>query len=352
MADGVTIAVDAMGGDFAPKAAIEGALMAVLDDGARVILVGDDEVIAHERRRLGDSGWLTEGRLVVEPASEVVAMDEPAVAVRSKRQASVRVCARLVREGRARAMVTAGHTGAAMIAAKTVIGTAPGVDRPALAAIFPSVGGKTVVLDVGANLDAKVRHLRQFAVMGHFYAQEMVGNPEPRIGLLSVGEEEGKGTDRLRKVYQVLKKTGLNFVGNVEGHDIFSGTVDVVVCDGFVGNAVLKGSEALARYVAGVLREELEGTVRSRLASLAAAPALRRFRDRVDFSEYGAAPLLGVRGGCFVGHGSSSATAIRNAVRRALEFSDLDVDAKIEERVADLHLQEARIFGDTAGEPS
>jgi len=242
-------------------------------------------------------------------------------------------------------MVTAGNTGAAMIAAKMVIGTVSGVDRPALAAVLPNRQGRTVLLDVGANVDTKPVHLREFAVMGHFYAQEVIGTPSPRIGLMSIGEEEGKGTDLTREVFKVLKTTGLNFVGNVEGGDLFKGTVDVIVCDGFVGNVVLKSSEALAEFILRMLREEIAGSPRGKLGYQLARPAFDRFRERTDYSEYGAAPLLGLNGGCFIGHGRSNARAIHNAIRRATEFSNARLDRKISDKLAELHSQEERLLG-------
>lgn len=330
------IAVDAMGGDFSPRSAVEGCFQAAVDDGTEIILVGDPERLEAELQKLGDH----QGRLSIEPASEVVAMEEKAVAVRHKRQASVRVAARLVKEGRARAMVTAGHTGAALIAAKTVIGAIPGVDRPALAAVFPNRRGQTVVLDVGANVGARTSHLRQFAVMGHFYAQEILRTPAPRIGLMSVGEEAGKGTELTRQVFKVLEQTGLNFVGNVEGSDVFRGTVDVIVCDGFVGNVVLKTAESLVGYLLSVLRHEMGGTLRARFGYMLARDAFSDIARRTDWSEYGAAPLLGLRGGCFIGHGRSNAKAITNAVRRAVEFCAADLHNKIGSKVVELHAQE------------
>ncbi|RMH20412.1 MAG: phosphate acyltransferase PlsX [Acidobacteria bacterium] len=342
----IVVAVDAMGGDFAPRSAVTGAWNAV-NAGARAILVGDRDRIRAELRRLAPEDAVAElgDRLAIEHAEEVVAMEEPPAMVAKKRRSSLRICARLVREGRAQALVTAGNTGAAMIAAKTVIGAIPGVDRPALAGVFPTRQGRTVVLDVGANLNAKVRHLRQFAVMGHFYAQEIIGTPAPRIGLMSVGEEESKGTDLLREVYRVLQTTGLNFVGNVEGRDLFRGTVDVIVCDGFVGNVMLKSSESLVLFVERLLQHELRRGLRTRLGAWLARPAFERFRQRLDWSEYGAAPLLGVRGGCFIGHGRSGAKAVRNAIRGAMEFCAAQLHVKIERKVAELHAQEERLLG-------
>jgi len=336
------IAVDAMGGDFAPRAAVAGALEVAKEDGLHLLLVGDRRRIGQELDRLGGP----DGRIEVVHASEVVGMDEPAITpIRKKRHSSLRVCAELVKEGRARAMVTAGNTGAAMIAAKMVMGTIPGVDRPALAAILPNaVGRRTVLLDVGANVDAKPAYLRQFAVMGHFYAQEVMGSVAPRIGLMSIGEEEGKGSELTREVYKVLETTGLNFVGNVEGRDLFSGAVDVIVTDGFVGNVVLKSAEALADLMGQMLREEMGRSSRTRMAYLFAKPGFDRFRRRVDYREYGAAPLLGVRGGCFIAHGRSGTKALKSAVRRAREFVAADLDHEIREKVAELHSQEEKLL--------
>jgi glycerol-3-phosphate acyltransferase PlsX len=336
------IAVDAMGGDFAPRSAVEGAFRAAAEDGASVLLVGDRARVETELRRHGDHG----GRIEVVHAEEVVGMDEPAITpIRKKRRSSIRLCSELVKDGRAQALVTAGNTGAAMISAKMVIGTVTGVDRPALAAVLPNQTGKTVLLDVGANVDVKPFHLREFAVMGHFYAQEVIGTPAPRIGLMSIGEEESKGTDLTREVFKVLKTTGLNFVGNVEGRDVFNGTVDVIVCDGFVGNVVLKSAEALAEFILKMLRTEIEASPRARMGYLMAKPAFDRFRQRTDYSEYGAAPLLGINGGCFIGHGRSNARAVQNAIRRAVEFSTAQLDRKIRDKIAELHSQEERLLG-------
>ncbi|MFL6264388.1 MAG: phosphate acyltransferase PlsX [Thermoanaerobaculia bacterium] len=336
------IAVDAMGGDFAPQSAVEGAFRAAREDGSSILLVGDRARVEAELRRLGPP----DGRIEVVHAEEVVGMDEPAITpIRKKRRSSLRLCAELVNEGRAQAMVTAGNTGAAMIAAKMVIGTVSGVDRPALAAVLPNRTGRTVLLDVGANVDSKPVHLREFAVMGHFYAQEVIGTPSPRIGLLSIGEEEGKGTDLTREVFKGLKTTGLNFVGNVEGGGLFDGSVDVLVCDGFVGNVVLKSAEGLAEFILRMLREEISASPRGKLGYQLAKPAFDRFRERTDYSEYGAAPLLGLNGGCFIGHGRSNARAIQNAIRRATELANVRLDRKISDKIAELHRQEERLLG-------
>jgi phosphate acyltransferase len=339
------IAVDAMGGDHAPHSMVAGAVRAAAE-GARIILVGDRSRIEPELERLARSRGADPGdRIEIEHTSEFVAMEERAVAVRQKRNASIRVCARLVKEGRARAVVTAGHTGAAMIAAKTVIGAIPGVDRPALAAIFPNRKGRTIVLDVGANVDARTAHLRQFAVMGHSYAQHVFATASPRVGLMSVGEEEGKGTKFIREAFRVLQDAGLNFVGNVEGRDVYSGAVDVIVCDGFVGNVMLKSSEALAGLLESLIREAMGRTWRSRLGYLLARNALGEMRQKTHWSETGAVPLLGVRGGFFIGHGRSTARAVKNAIRRAVEFCEADLHDKIHDKVAELHTREEQLLG-------
>ena len=331
-----------MGGDHAPRSAVEGACRAAVE-GVRIVLVGDRSRLEPELGRLGTEAG--RGRLAIEHASQAVAMEERALAVRQKRDASIRVCARLVREGRAQAMVSAGNTGAAMIAAKTMIGSLPGVDRPALAAIFPRRGGRTVVLDVGANVTAKAGHLRQFAVMGHLYAQEVLGTHSPRVGLLSVGEEEGKGTELAREAFKILQTTDLNFVGNVEGGDVFAGAVDVVVCDGFVGNVMLKSGESLAGYLGSLMRESLQRSWRSRLGYVLAKPAFDEYRQRTHWSEYGAVPLLGLRAGVFIAHGRSDAPTIRNAVRRAVEFCAADLHHKIRQKLAELPAQEGTLSG-------
>lgn len=335
------IAVDAMGGDFAPLATVTGAFEAAAEFDVSILLVGQREPLEARLDQLGDH----RGRIEIVHASEVVGMDDPPITpIRRKKDSSIKVCADLVREGRAQAMVTAGNTGAALVVAKTVIGAIKGVDRPALAAVLPNPRGNTVLLDVGANIASKAAHLRQFAVMGYFYAQEMLGTDAPKVGLMSIGEEEGKGTDLTRRVFQEMKEGGFNFIGNVEGSDVFKGTVDVVVCDGFVGNVVLKSAESLAEAVARMMRFELDRSWSARLGYLLARPAFARFRKRVDYREYGAAPLLGLEGGCFVGHGRSNSKAVRNSIRRAVEFCEADLHNKIRDKVAELHSREERLL--------
>jgi len=332
------IAVDAMGGDDAPRAIVEGALLAAREPGVRLLLVGRRQLIEREIEQLEPAPAARE-RVEIVRARQVVAMSESAIAVRRKRDSSVRVCARLVKEGRAKAMLTAGNTGAALVAGKMVIGVAPGVDRPALAVPMPRRIGRTILLDGGANVDSKLHQLRQYAVMGHCFAQQSLQLDSPRIGLLSIGEEAGKGTEMVREVFKALDATGLNFVGNVEGRDVFNGSVDVIVCDGFVGNAILKSAEALAEFVSSELRREMSRTWRTRLGYLLARPAFERLKSRIDYSEYGGAPLLGLRGGCFIAHGRSSAHAIHSAVRRAVEFCDAAIHVKVSAKLSEVEFE-------------
>jgi glycerol-3-phosphate acyltransferase PlsX len=328
-----------MGGDHAPHEIVKGALIAAREYPAvHIILVGREEAI---RQQLGAE---VPSNVEIVHADEVVEMDDTALApIRKKRNSSIRICANLVRDGRAEAMVSAGHTGAAMTSAYMVLGTIEGVNRPALAAILPSTKGHTILLDVGANVDTKASHLREFAVMGHFYAQMIFGIEQPRVGLLSIGEEEGKGNELTKETFRVLKETGLNFMGNAEGRDIYNGNADVVVCDGFIGNVVLKASESLGEFVSKTLRAEVTRTPVRKLGALLTKGAFDDLKKRMDYSEYGGAPLLGVKGGCIVCHGRSNAKAIKNAIRVARDFATNRIDVKIQERVADLHKRELEI---------
>ncbi len=342
------IAVDAMGGDDAPREVVAGAFQVATRNRISILLVGDEAKVGPELEKLGDHG----GRIVIHHAEEVVGMEDTATApIRKKKRSSIRLCAELVHRGEAQAMVSAGNTGAVMIAAKMIIGTIPGVDRPALAAAFPNPRGRTVVLDVGANVETRPAYLRQFAVMGHSYAQAVHHLETPRIGLMSIGEEDSKGTDTTRETLRVLKTTGLNFVGNVEGRDVFNGEVDVIVCDGFVGNVLLKSAEAMAEQLKRMLYEELDRSPQARLGAKLAGPALRRLARRTDYREYGGAPLLGLCAGCFIAHGSSNARAIQNSILRAVEFTQARVHEKIRDKVAVLHDQEALLLSSTEAGP-
>jgi glycerol-3-phosphate acyltransferase PlsX len=321
------IAVDAMGGDHGPTAVVEGAVAAVRELGAAVILVGETGLVERELER---AGARDHPDIEIRHASQVVSMAEsPSHALRRKRDSSLRVAAELVRDGKAAAFVSAGNTGAAMAISMFVIGVLRGIDRPAIAAVLPNLRRFTVLLDVGANVDPKPWHLFQFAVMGHVYARDILGLENPRVGLLSVGEEEGKGKELTKEAYEQLKESSLNFIGNVEGRDIYNGHCDVVVADGFTGNVALKISESLAEMLAAMLREELLRDVRSKVGAALAQPAFQRFRKRVDYTEMGGAPLLGIDGAAIICHGASPAKAIRNAVRVAVEWAKAGLNEHI-----------------------
>lgn len=315
-----------MGGDVGPPVTVEGAVGAAREYGLEVILVGDRTAIERELLRHRAQGL----PVTVRHASQVVGMGEsPSQALRRKRDSSLRVAAELVREGEARAFVSAGNTGAAMAVAMFTLGVLPGVDRPAIAVVLPNLRGRTVLLDAGANVDPKPRHLVQYAVMGHEYARRILGIPRPRVGLLSVGEEEGKGTELVREVFKALEAMPLNFAGNVEGRDIYNGTVDVVVTDGFTGNVALKISESLADMIVHLIREELTRTPLAKLGALLVRPAFRRFWRRVDYNELGGAPLLGINGACIISHGASPPRAVKNAIRVAAEWVRIDFNAAL-----------------------
>src|SRR6202142_4039064 len=325
----VTIAVDAMGGDHAPKAEVDGSIRAARALGVRIILVGKQDVLRKELAQHPDLEGLP---IEIQHASEQVTMEDSAAkAVRSKRDSSIRVASRLVRDGLAQGVVSAGNTGAVMATAKMVQGMVPGVDRPALASAFPTLKGTpVVVVDVGANVDCSARMLAQFAVMGDIYSRVAFRKPKPRVGLLSIGEEEHKGNELTRSATPLLKALPIHFVGNVEGGDIYSGLADVVVCDGFIGNVALKVSEGLVDMMQSMLREALEATVTRKLGYVLSREAYRDFRKRVDYAEYGGAPLLGVKGVSIICHGRSNANAIKNAIRVASEFADSRINEKIE----------------------
>ena len=329
----LTIAVDAMGGDHAPKSEVAGTILAVEAYPVKVVLVGKEEII---HRELASHGEWDRDRIYIRPASEVITMEDSAAkAVRTKKDSSIRVGSRLVRDGAADGFVSAGNTGAVMATAKMVQGMVPGVDRPALASVFPTVTGRPAVLvDVGANVDCDAKMLMQFAVMGEIYSRVIFHTERPRVGLLSIGEEEHKGNDLTRSATPLIKSLGLNFIGNVEGRDLFTGHSDVIVCDGFIGNVALKVSEGLVDVIKQMLQESLKASVTRQLGYLLSRPAFGDFKKRVDYSEFGGAPLLGVKGVCIICHGRSNPNAIKNAIRVASEFAGADINRKIE---AELH---------------
>jgi glycerol-3-phosphate acyltransferase PlsX len=329
----LTIAVDAMGGDHAPKSEVEGAVRAVrsLDVKVKVILVGQEDVIKRELATHGDVRGLP---IEIVHAKEVITMKDSVDAFRTKRDSSVRVAARLVREGVASGFVSAGNTGAVMATAKLVQGVVKGVERPALAGVLPTVeGSPVVVVDVGANVNCSPAMLAQFAVMGEIYSRIILKRPRPRVGILSIGEEDHKGNELTRAAMRLLRGLNLNFIGNVEGRDIYTGQVDVIVCDGFVGNVALKVSEGLVEMVKHLLQESLEATITRKIGYVLSKAAFTDFKKRVDYSEYGGAPLLGVRGVCIICHGRSNANAMKNAIRVAAEFAQGRINQQIEDEL-------------------
>lgn len=328
----IVVAVDAMGGDHAPVVEIEGAVAAARRWRIPIILVGQSERLNEELRKHDTRGL----DLSVHHASEVVGMhDSASDAVRRKRDSSVRVAFELVKNGQAHAAVSAGNSGATMAAGMFVLKRIPGIDRPAIATIFPNRVSQTLVLDAGGNVDCKPFHLAQFALMGEVYARHVLHKTRPKVGLLSNGEEESKGTDLTREAHLLLKKSPFEYVGYVEGRDIFNGTVDVVVCDGFVGNVVLKVSEGLADAISAILRREIESRFLSKVGFLLARPAFAAFKKKIDYAEYGGAPLLGIDGTGMICHGGSNAKAIMNAIHLAHEYAACSVNDKLVEQLRD-----------------
>jgi phosphate acyltransferase len=333
----IVIAVDAMGSDRSPKPEVEGAILAARHHDIEVLLVGNEHVLRSEWAHHPSAHNLP---ISIVHASEVIGMDEQSVAnaVRTKRDSSIRVGLRLVREGRASGFVSAGNTGAVMATAKMVLGALPGVDRPALAGAFPtSAGTVSVMLDVGANVDCKPHNIEQFAVMGEVYYRTIFNHGRPRVGLLSIGEEESHGNQLTKEATPLLRQLAINFVGNVEGRDLYNGKVEVIVADGFIGNVALKVSEGLVLAVSALLKDSLKATLTRQMGYLLARQAFKEFKKRMDYTEYGGAPLLGVKGVIIVGHGSSNANAIKNAVRVAGEMVEGGVNEAISREIAAAH---------------
>jgi len=328
----IWVAVDAMGGDAAPRVAIDGAVAAARHFELGVALVGPQAALEREIARHPD---LDPARVRLVDAPEMIGMEEPpAASLRRKPKASIKVAADLVARGEAAALVSAGHTGATVMAAYGAFGMVSGVDRPALAATIPTRQRPAILLDVGASVECRPQHLLQFAVMGTVYARVALGIEAPRVGLLSIGEEATKGNELTRDAHRLLKTAPLAFIGNVEARDVYSGKADVIVCDGFTGNVALKISEGLVDVMESLLHEELSSTVTMRVGSLLTRRALRRFRRRVDYSEYGGAPLLGVGGVTIVGHGRSSAKAVRNAIAMAYRFAEGGFIHRVRDEIA------------------
>jgi glycerol-3-phosphate acyltransferase PlsX len=320
------VALDAMGGDFAPEVTIAGAVEAVNEYDIEVILVGD-------RQQLTDSlngKRHPSHKISIVHTSEVVAMNEsPAIALRKKKNSSIRVAIELVKNNLADAAVSAGNSGVAMATSLFILGKLPNVDRPAIATIMPSLTGFFVLIDAGANVDCKPENLMQFALMGNAYYKALFDVPDPLVSLLSIGEEDTKGNELTKEAFKLLKQSGINFTGNMEGKDIFSGNADVIVCDGFIGNIVLKVSEGLAETIIKMLKREIINATTGKVGYLMIKPAIRNFRKKTDYSEYGGAPLLGINGTCIISHGRSSSKAIKNAIRVSAEMAKKKVHENI-----------------------
>ncbi|MBR8834136.1 MAG: phosphate acyltransferase PlsX [Stigonema ocellatum SAG 48.90 = DSM 106950] len=326
---GIRIAIDAMGGDHAPGEIVAGALRAREELGVEVLLVGDPQEIQCQLPPKTNLGLLE-----IVPATETISMDEePLSGIRRKPKASINVAMDLVKLNRADAVVSAGHSGAAMAAALLRLGRLPGIDRPAIGAVFPTIvaSKQVLILDVGANVDCRPKFLEQFAVMGSVYSQYVLGIPEPKVGLLNIGEEDSKGNDAAVRAHQMLREnTQISFIGNAEGRDVLSGHFDVIVCDGFVGNVLLKFAEAVGEVLLQMIREELPPGLRGQLGTAILKPNLKRLKQRVDHAERGGGLLLGVAGICIIAHGSSQAPSIFNAIRMAKEAVDNQVLQRIQ----------------------
>jgi glycerol-3-phosphate acyltransferase PlsX len=339
------IALDGMGGDRAPAVVVEGALKALKEGppGLEIVLVGQPEVLSAELARLG----APEGALRVHPASQAAGMhDAPSHVLRQMRDSSIRVCFDLHKAGEVQAVVSAGNSGATMAVGSVVMGRLPEVDRPALASALPGLAGPTVLIDVGANVDCSPMMLLQFGYMGAAYAERVLGVARPAVGLMSIGEEDVKGNHVVKLAHEFLKNSGLNFVGNVEGRDLFSGRAAVVVCDGFVGNVCLKVSEGLAEAMMTLLKDNVFASLRGKVGALLLKPALKGLAERLDYASYGGAPLLGINGVGLICHGASSARAIASAVKAATECVRGGLVENLAEGLAQFR---GRLLGDAAG---
>ena len=332
----VKVAIDCMGGDHGVHVTVLAALsVARGDPEASFILVGMRDSIERELKR---HGAVPDARVSIRNASQVVEMDEaPAAAMRAKKDSSMRVAVNLVEQGEAAACVSAGNTGALMAISRFVLGTLPGIDRPAIAASLPSLTGHTYILDLGANVNCTPEHLLQFGIMCSELVSSVEGKRRPTVGLLNIGVEDTKGNDQVKRAAELMRASGLNFHGYVEGDDIYKGTTDVVVCDGFVGNVALKTSEGLAQMLAANLRQEFRRNALSRFAGLVALPVINAFKNRFDHRRYNGASLLGLRGIVVKSHGAADSFAFEFAIRRAIEEARTGVLAHITERMADMH---------------
>lgn len=327
----IRIALDGFGSDKAPESEISGAISAVeLDEGLEIIITGDEGILQNALKKNG----YTSSRIKIRHASECITMeDSPSSIIRNKKNSSMRVAYELVKNNEADAIISAGNSGASLAIAMFVFKRIKGIDRPAIATIMPAIGGYTVLIDAGANVDVKPYHLAQFAIMGAEYAAFIKNIKNPKIGILSNGEEKSKGNELTREAYKIIKNTDLNFYGYVEGREIFNGKVDVVVCDGFTGNVILKASETLAETIFKLLRDEINKSVISKLGFFMAKKSLKNFKKIVDHNEYGGAPLLGVNGAAFIAHGGASGRAIASAISVAKHFVEKDIISNISRKI-------------------
>ncbi len=317
------IALDAMGGDYAPDVNIQGAIETVCNSkDIDIILVGDESVLIRE---LSGQRY-PQNRISIKHASQTIGMDEPpTAAIRKKRDSSIRRGLDLVKTGEADGFVSAGHSGAVMATALLLLGTSDVVDRPAIAAIMPTLKAPFVLIDAGANIHCKPDNLLQFALMGSTYCSHILGRKEPRVALISTGEEDTKGNELTKETFKLLKEADINFIGNADGKDIFTGDIDVIVCDGFTGNVILKTSEGLADNMIKMIKREVAKLTTGRIGYLLIKPALKNFKKKTDYDEFGGAPLLGIKGTCIISHGRSTSKAIRNALRVASDFAEKKV---------------------------
>lgn len=337
----IRVALDVMGGDKGPAEVIQGAIQAARAYHIGVYLVGNEEIIKTELAKYDTAGL----DLPILHTDEVIAMDEhPSAAVRRKKNASMVLALQLVRDGKALGAVSAGNSGAMLAASLFTLKRLPGVDRPALGGVFPTQYGASLIIDMGANTDCKPEYLQQFALMGSIYMERIFNIPNPRVGLLANGEEEGKGNQQVIEAHKLLKESartlGLNFIGNIEGHDIPTGHVEVVVCDGFVGNIVLKTSEGVGETMLGLIKTEMTKSLLTKLAAAILKPGLRKVFKKLDYAEYGGVPLLGVNGAAIVAHGRSNARAIQNAIRVAKQTGETGVAQAISAGLTKLYLTE------------
>jgi glycerol-3-phosphate acyltransferase PlsX len=338
----VRVVVDAMGGDFGPQVSVEGALKATQEDKIDIILVGREDLIKSELDKLGQS----EAKITIVNASETISMGEGLLSFRKKQRSSIKVGTQLVKDKEADAFVSTGNTAAVVYISKKTLGALKGVDKPALSLLTPTLKGYTLLIDVGANVNCRPHHLEQFAVMGNIFMESVVGLKEPKVGLMSIGEEKTKGNELTKEVFKRLQTSTLNFIGNIEGKDVYSGKADVIVSDGFTGNVALKVSEGVIETFFQLARTEIMKNIFSQIGFFLMKRNLKKIFKKIDYSEYGGAPLLGINGACIIGHGRSSSHAVKNAVKLAKKFVLSNVQEKIQVEMASLSpLHEGEVIG-------